>query len=142
MLSRTIETNSYRLHPSALLQSRLHFDFDLYGSALSSLAPSFCSSLSYRPRRLSDCPPLPALSVAAPPWNRILALLSEAAQGSATQRCNRRILLILPHWPAQPWWPLAVRLAENRLLEFKGTPWVGPSGRRAPYGAIALWVHA
>ena len=102
-LSRTVERNRYTLHPSALRSCKLHFDFDLYGSSLSSLAPAYSTVLAYRARSLRDCPPLPALSVAAPPWPRILPLLSEAAAGHAN---HARVLLVVPYWPAQPWWPL------------------------------------
>ncbi len=113
------------------------FSFDLYGSSLYSLAPSYASSLSYRPRRLRDAPP-GVLSVAAPPWNQILVLLSEAAGAHDTLRGS--IFLLLPHWPAQPWWPLAVRLVRGLLWEFRGLPWKSPSGKRLPYKAVGFWV--
>ena len=138
LLSRTIEQNRYTLRPTALASCKLHFDFDLFGSAASSLAPHYCTALSYRARSLSDCPPWPRLSVAVPPWHRILQLLSEAA--AAPER-TKRILLVLPHWPAQPWWPLAVRLANSRLLQLPGKPWLTPQGKPAPHGAVALWVN-
>lgn len=127
-LSRTVERNRYVLHPSALHSCRLRFDFDLYGSSLSSLAPAYCTALTYRARKLQDCPPRPALSVAAPPWPQLLPLLSAAAAGHAN---HARVLLIAPYWPAQPWWPLLQRLSEGKLLMLPGKPWVSPGGRRA-----------
>jgi hypothetical protein len=69
LLSRTVERNRYTFDPAALHQSKHKFDFDLYGSALHSLAPSFPTASVYRRR----------LSVVVPPWPRILPLLSELA---------------------------------------------------------------
>lgn len=135
MLSRTVYHNRTRLDPAALLQSRRSFDFDLYGNATCSLAPRYPTHLSYRPRRLADCP-RHALSVAVPPWQHLLSVVSEAAQGKTAGRT----LLVLPLWPSQPWWPLVVRLARGLLWTFKGTPWIASNGRRLPYQAVGLWV--
>ena len=135
-----MELNHYQLDPAAMHQCRLQFDFDLFGSALHSLAPHFPTSLSYRDRRLAECPPAPQLSVAAPPWNRLLALLSALVAGRVKVR--GKVLLVAPHWPAQAWWPLLERLSQGRLLQFKGNPWVSPAGKRAPDGAVAIWVGA
>jgi hypothetical protein len=55
------------------------FDFDLYGSALRSLAPTFPTASTYRRRSLLELPPCPLLSVVVPPWPRILPLLCELA---------------------------------------------------------------
>lgn len=137
MLSRTLEHNRTTLDPAALLQCRRQFDFDLFGSSLASLAPSYPVSLAYRPRRLHECPPAPNLSVVVPPWQRILDLVSEAAQGKVKASC----LLVLPFWPAQPWWPLVTRLAGHKLWIFKGHPWISPGGKRLSYKAIAFWVN-
>ncbi len=139
ILSRTVERNQYTFHPSALAQCKLRFDFDLFGSSLFSLAPHFSTNLAYRARRLADCPPAPVLSVVAPPWNRILPLLSEA--GADRAKIAGKILVLLPHWPARPWWPLAMCLAQGRILKFKGKPWVSPGGRRAPHQAVTIWVN-
>jgi hypothetical protein len=136
-LSRTAHHNRVRFDEACLHQLRRRFHFDLFGSSLRSLAPAYPTSLSFRPRRLAEAPP-GALSVAAPPWNQILALLNEA--GAAPEEVKGSIFLILPHWPAQPWWPLAVALANGLLWQFRGTPWISPGGKRLPYTAVGLWV--
>jgi hypothetical protein len=79
ILSRTVERNRYTFDPVALHQSKRKFDFDLYGSALDSLAPSFPTASTYRRRSLLELPPRPLWSVVVPPWPRILPLLSEIA---------------------------------------------------------------
>lgn len=135
-LSRTLQHNRVSFDPAALLQCKRSFDFDLFGSSVVSLAPTFPKLLHYRHLRLADCPPAPLKSVLVPPWSRILDLVSEAARGQL--RCSA--LLILPLWPAQPWWPLILRLAAQKLWTFQGTPWLSPGGRRLPYKAVALWV--
>jgi hypothetical protein len=85
-----------------------------------------------------ECPARPLLSVAAPPFNTLLPLLSEAAgaQGSV----KGRILLIVPLWTAQPWWPLALRLSQGIFWTFRGLPWISPAGKRASFRAVAFWV--
>ncbi len=116
---------------------RRSFDSDLYGSSLRILAPAYPTSRTYRPRWLADA--LPGLvSMAAPPWNQILALLSEAAAAPAGNL--HPVFLLLPYWPAQPWWPLATRLARGLLWEFWGTPWISPAGKRLPFWAVGFWV--
>ena len=48
---------------------------------------------------------------AFPPFNLILRTLRKA------QREKTRLILITPHWPSQPWWPLATEMcAEPPLL--------------------------
>ena len=82
LLSRTVERNRYTFDPAALFYSKKRFDFDLYGSAIHSLAPSYRTASVYRRRSLLELPPSPHLSVVVPPWPRILPLLSElAAEG-------------------------------------------------------------
>lgn len=137
-LSRTLEYNRYRLHHSVMMRTKLHFDFDLFGSPIHSLASKYCTSLTYRARKLRDCPPLPSVSVACPPWNQALPLLSEALGDQG--RIKGRILLILPEWPAQPWWPLLLRVAQGKLLTFGSRPWVSPAGVRPLYGARGVWI--
>lgn len=68
VLSRTVERNRYMLDPAALAQCKFTFDFDLYGSSLSSLAPSYPSSVLYRHHSLHLLPPRPQLSIVVPPW--------------------------------------------------------------------------
>lgn len=138
LLSRTVEHNRYVLHESALYRTKLKFDFDLYGSSLRSLAPAYCTNLSYRARRLRDCPPAPSVSIAVPPWNQALSLLSEA--GADHANITGSILLVLPEWPAQPWWPLMLRLSRGKILHFGPKPWVSPGNKRPPYGAVAIWI--
>ena len=133
-----MEQNSYLFDHSALYSCKLHFTFDLFGSSIHSLAPNFCMSSSYRARRLADCPPLPALSVAVPPWNRLLALLSEVAADHAN--IKGRILLITPMWPAQPWWPLLIRLSQGKLVTFPGNPWMTRARKRVPHKAVGIWI--
>lgn len=128
-LSRTLDYNCYKLHHSTLGKSKLQFDFDLFGSPLHSLAPAYCTSLVYRARRLRDCPALPRLCVAVPPWHQVMPLLSEAVGAPENVR-GKKILLIVPHWPAQPWWPLLLRVAKGRLITFGAKPWVSPAGHR------------
>lgn len=130
--------NHYRFDPAALLQCRYAFDFDLFGSPLRSLAPDYPRSLAYRARALADCPPAPKLSVAAPPWNRLLPLLSGALADPGA--IKGRVLMLLPLWPAQPWWPLAVQLAQGKMLTFRGKPWLSPAGKRANFNAVAVWL--
>jgi hypothetical protein len=79
LLSRTVERNRYTFDPVALYQTKKRFDFDLFGSALHSLAPAFPASALYRQRSILELPPHPCLSVVVPPWPRILPLLSEIA---------------------------------------------------------------
>lgn len=133
-----MEQNCYRLRPNVFSTCRLEFDFDLFGSSLSSLAPTYCSVLSYRHRMLKDCPPAPLLSVAVPPWNRALALLSEA--GGAQENLKGRIFLVLPKWPTQPWWPLLLRLAQGKLVDLGTKPWISPAKFRPNYGAVGVWI--
>ena len=110
----------------------------MYGSSVYFLAPSYCTACSYRARQLRDCPKAPLLIVAAPLFNRILPLLSQALADHQSLRCQT--LLILPYWPAQPWWPLVERLAKGKIVKIPGKPWVSPAGRKAPYSAIAIWI--
>jgi hypothetical protein len=106
ILSRTVERNRYVLDPTVLFQCKRKFDFDLFGSPIHSLAPNFPTASTYRQRCLKELPPAPTLSVVAPPWPRILPLLSEAAADRKLIKASA--FIILPYWPAQPWWPLAV----------------------------------
>jgi hypothetical protein len=106
ILSRTLECNRYTFDPVALYQSKKRFDFDLFGSAVHSLAPLYPTASSYRRCSLLELPALPLLSVVVPPWPRILPLLSKAATDHP--KIKGQALIILPYWPAQPWWPLVM----------------------------------
>jgi hypothetical protein len=59
ILSRTVERNRYTFDPQALYYSRKKFDFDLFGSSISSLAPSYPTASAYRRRSLLELPPRP-----------------------------------------------------------------------------------
>jgi hypothetical protein len=139
MLSRTVERNRYTFDPAALFQTKKRFDFDLYGSAVHSLAPAYPSTPVYRRRSLLELPPHPLLSVVVPPWPRILPLLSEAA--ADRHKVKGQALIIVPKWPAQPWWPLAIQLAGGMFLQFKGFPWISPAGKRSKFLAVAFWLR-
>ena len=91
-----MELNHYRFDPAFLSQYKGSFEFDLFGSALHSLAPNFPSSLAYRFRQLAEVPAHPLISVAAPPWNRILHLLSAALADPGA--IKGKLLVILPLW--------------------------------------------
>jgi hypothetical protein len=110
---------------------RKRFDFDLYGSAFHSLAPTYPTASVYRRRSLLELPPQPLLSVVVPPWPRILPLLSEIATDRA--KIKGQALIIVPFWPAQPWWLLAMQLAGGVFLKFKGFPWLSPAGKRSKF---------
>jgi hypothetical protein len=70
-----MQRNAVSIDPGVLQRVLGNFDFDLYGSAVSSLAHAYPLGTAYRFRRLTDCPRPPASSVAVVPWNRILPTL-------------------------------------------------------------------
>ena len=116
ILSRTVERNRYMFDQVALSQCKKTFDFDLFGSSLNSLAPSYPTASVYRHRSLLELPASPLLSIVIPPWPRVLLLLSELAADGP--KIKGQALIVLPHWPAQPWWPLAVHLSGGMFLKF------------------------
>ena len=87
---------------------------------------------------LEEVPGAPAVSVAAPPWNRLLGLLSAAV--AAPEKIKGPLFMIVPLWPAQPWWPLVLQLSNNCLWSFNGNPWVSPAGKRAKFQAVGFWL--
>lgn len=124
VLSRTVHRNYYRIKRSVLDRICPAPDFDLFGNAEHAYAPAFPLHSLRRRHNLGECPRLPKVSVGVPPWSYILGLLSSAQDLDWNLR---RVLLVLPYWPGQIWWPLARSLGHLWLLQ--GQPWLNPWSR-------------
>ena len=131
ILSRTVHRNLFVLSPAWVQRTLPPLDFDLFGSATHSLARHFPRLPPFCARPPSLCPPV-GVSVLSPRWKDILALCT--AVQSAPVRAHQALLIILPFWPAQLWWPLARRLGPLFLLP--GYPWLNPA---APRTAQPRW---
>ena len=131
-----MQSNAYTLDRSLACSLFRGFHFDLFGTAFNTLATSYPCGTSYVRRTLSALPPAPSLCVAIPPWSHLLSLLQEA-QGNLPAQ----VALVVPFWPAQPWFPLLQSLHTGRVWLLPGRPWRAPRNcRQRPWRALLLLV--
>ena len=136
LLSRTVQSNSYRLDSEWFATHVGTPDFDLTGNALHSYAPRYPLVADYRCRPLRLCPS-GRRSVAVPQWGHILPLL----QALIREELTGHLSVVLPAWPGAPWYPLLQAVPRATLRQPPGRPWLTPGRRRTRWTAVILAVR-
>ena len=131
ILSRFLDLDNYRLHPTIFRHVCRHFHFrpqiDLFASKLNHQLARYASWVQ-------DAASLGnawSLQWTEPSWlNPPWAVVHRALL--KVQKDKALVLACLPAWTAAPWWPLLLKLQVAPMLWMKAPLYHSPSGERLP----------